>query len=161
MSKKPTQEELDAIQAEKDRKVYMTEKRIKAKFMSEHIPLFAKLTGVDTEKLRLYAFEFPVKTEKDGKKFADILLEIDEGGSPMENKMFVLEFKSKKVDYQSAVAQVLRYSDIVQKQLYRKLRVTPFVIAKGYSDAELKLAKENKVIPVLYDHKGGHLQIVK
>ena len=158
--KKPTSEELEILHLE-DKKIYMTEKSIKEKFMTEHIPFFAKLIKVNPNKLRLYAFEFPVKTAKDGIKKADILLEVDEGGSPMENKMFVLEFKSKKVDYQSAVAQVLRYSDIIQKQLYRKLRVTPFVVAKGYSEAELKLAKDNKVIPVLYDHKTSYLQIVK
>ena len=157
MSKNPTYEELEA---EKDRKIYMTETRIKNKFMDAHIPHFAELIDAPPEKLRIYAFEFPVRTNKDGVKKADILLEIDEG-SPMDNKMFVLEFKSKKVDYQSAVAQVLRYSDVIQKQLYRKKRVTPFVVATGFSEAELKLAKENKVIPVLYDHKGGHLQIVK
>ncbi len=140
-------------------KIRATEKNIKMKFMREHLPIFADMIKADAKKLRLYAFELPVRTESDGTKYADVVLEIDDGGIPQENKMFVLEFKRKKVDSQSAVAQVLRYSDVIKKQLYRKKRVTPFVVATGYSEAELKLAKEQKVIPVRYDHKTGKMEI--
>lgn len=148
--------------SEEDRKIYMTERRIKLKFMDEHLPHFAQLIDVDPEKLRVYAYEFPIRTNKDGVKSADILLEIEEENiTPMANKMLVLEFKSKKVDYQSAVVQVLRYSELAQKQLYRHKRVLPFVVATGFSEHELKLAKENKVVPVQYDHKTGHMRIIK
>lgn len=161
MTKKFTLEELEAQRTEEDRKIYMTEKRIKQKFMSKHVPQFAKIIKVDPDKLRIYAIEFPVRTNKDGIKYADILIEVDDEKSPMGNKMFVLEFKSKKADYQSAVAQVIRYSDIIQKQLYRKKRVTPFVIATDYSESELDLAKKNKVIPIRYDHNSGFMNLIK
>jgi hypothetical protein len=158
---KLTWEELEAQAREEERKLYMTENRIKQKFISKHIKDFAKLIKADEEKTRLYAFEFPVRTNNDGTKYADVLLEIDDGETSMDNKMFVLEFKSKKVDYQSAVAQVMRYSDIIQKALYRKKRVTPFVVAPDFSEHELQLAKENKVVPVQYDHDSGIMRLIK
>lgn len=146
--------------SEEDKKIYMTEKRIKEKFIQKQIPKFAQLIDVNPEMLRLYCFEFPVRTNSDGTKYADIVLELMENDVWSYNKLFVLEFKSKKVDYQSAVSQVLRYSDIIQKQLYRKKRVTPFILAPGYSEHELSMAKKHKVIPVQYDHKSGYMKIV-
>ena len=133
----------DVIEKEEDSRTL--ELRIKKQFVKEHIPIFANLIKVDREKLRLYAIELPVKTNKDGTKKADIILEIVEDGDLFNknNKLLVLEFKSKKVDYQSAVAQVLRYSDVLRKQLWRKKRVTPFVVSTGYSEAEIKLIVED------------------
>lgn len=144
-------------------KLYMTEKRIKKKFVEEHLPVFAKMINVDEKKLRLYSLEFPTKTDKDGTKYADVVLEIIENGElySKDNKLLVLEFKRKKVDYQSAVAQVLRYSDVIQKQLRRTKRVLPFVIADDFSEHETKLAKEHNVVLARYSHKSGIMEMVK
>ena len=135
----------------------MQEKAIKERFIDDHLEEFGSL--IRCTNLRLYMMEMPVRTE-DGIRYADIVLEMDTEPTPMENKAFVLEFKKDKVDYQSAVAQVLRYSNDLQKQLYRKKRVTPFIVAPDFSKHELKLAKELKVIPVQYDWKTGMMRVV-
>jgi len=137
----------------------MDEKEIKYCFIDNHLRNFEEL--IKGIKLRVYAIELPVFTNSDGTKYADIILEMDEHNCPQDNKAFVLEFKKDKIDYHSAVAQVLRYSDVLQKQLYRKNRITPFIIAPEFSEHELKLAKETKVIPVQYCCKTGHMKIVK
>jgi len=137
----------------------MTEKEIKNKFIDNHLRNFATMLKIDENKLRLYAIEIPIRTNNDGTKYADIVLEIDEHSCPQENKAFILEFKKDKIDYHSAVAQILRYSDLLQKQLYRKNRITPFIIAPEFSEHELKLAKENKVIPVQYCWETGYMKI--
>ena len=137
----------------------MDEKEIKYMFIDNHLKNFEAL--IKAVKLRVYAIEIPVYTDNDGIKYADIVLEMDENVCPQDNKAFVLEFKKDKVDYHSAVAQVLRYSDVLQKQLYRKHRITPFIIAPEFSEHELKLAKEMKVLSVQYCCKTGHMKIVK
>lgn len=145
---------------EQEKKIYMTEKRIKQKFMREHMEKFGELMDLENpKKMRLYAFEFPVRTT-DGEKYADVLLENDIENTPMKNQMWVLEFKSKKVDYQSAVAQVLRYADTIQKQLYRHNPVIPIVVAPDFSNHELLLAKKLNVTPVIYEHKTGYMKII-
>jgi hypothetical protein len=47
---KLTWEELEAQAREEERKLYMTENRIKQKFISKHIKDFAKLIKADEEK---------------------------------------------------------------------------------------------------------------
>lgn len=137
----------------------MDEKEIKYMFIDNHLKNFEAL--IKAVKLRVYAIEIPVYTNSDGIKYADIVLEMDENTCPQDNKAFVLEFKKDKIDYHSAVAQVLRYSDVLQKQLYRKYRITPFIVAPEFSEHELKLAKEMKVLPVQYCWNTGIMKIVK
>lgn len=124
----------------------MTEKEIKIHFARQLIPIFGSLIN---KNLRLYSLEFPVRTN-DGVKYADMIVEVDEHKTPMNNKMFVLEFKKNKVDY-GTVEQVLRYGIFIQKQLYRKKKVTSFIVGPEFSNWEIKMCKDNKVFPLQLD----------
>ncbi len=136
----------------------LLEKDIKKIFYSSHIPSFERL--IESHNLRLYAIELPVITSEDGTKYADIVLEVDDVRYSKDNELMVLEFKKDKVDHQSAVAQVLRYADVIQKQLYRRKKVRPFVIAPLYSEHEIKLANAHNVTCVQYDYLNGTFKIM-
>jgi hypothetical protein len=106
-------------------------------------------------KLRLYMAEMPIFT-KDGTKSADIVL-ISETENMHNCQFYILEFKKDKVDFQSATAQVIRYADMLKKQLYLTKRVLPFVIAPDFSEAERKLAASLNVTLNCYDWVSGRL----
>lgn len=133
----------------------MTEKEIKLKFVNDYLNDFEKLLKV--KNLRLYALEFPIKTT-DGIKYADIVLEIKENESPMNNKIIILEWKKGLIDT-GVVDQVLRYSEYVRKQLYRKKRASSFICGEEFSKWERNIAKENKVFCLQYD-SNWNLRIV-
>ena len=123
----------------------MTEKEIKIKFIEDHLDGFKKLVGLDN--IRLYMMEFPVRTP-DGTKKIDILLESEVGRKP-DNPLLVLEFKKDPIDI-GVCEQVLRYSEYVKMQLYRKKRATPFILGPDFSKWELKIAKDNNVFCIQY-----------
>ena len=129
----------------------MLESDIKKIFHQNHIPSFAKF--MEKEGLRLYGKEFPIKTS-DGEKYIDILLHIQESVYRLSDYMMVLEFKNDKVDYQSAVAQTLRYMDHVQARMYCKT-VEGCVVAPDFSHAEIKLANDYGIKCIQYDHING------
>jgi hypothetical protein len=130
----------------------MTEKEYTEEFYTKGLPVFQAAFGL--HPVRLYMIEFPISTE-DGDKSADIVLEecIVDCLAPDRkyNPIYVCEFKREKVDYHSASAQVLRYSEQIRKQLYRKTG-HPMVIAPDFAESEIKLANENGVILIRYDN---------
>jgi hypothetical protein len=132
----------------------ISEKEIKTIFIEKHLQNFAD--AFSFKNLRLYMAEMPIFT-KDGEKYADIVLEEDEHKIWQDNKLKILEFKKGPDSFQSGVAQVLKYSDVLQKQLYRKQKVESFVVAPGFSNAEIKLASEHDVRLVSYDWVSGRI----
>lgn len=134
----------------------MTEKDIKINFAENLLDTFKDLLKVPN--LRLYSMEFPVRTN-DGKKYADMVLEIIyEGRNHHDNPLIVIEFKKNKIDI-GAVEQVLRYSKFIQLQLYRTRRVTRFIAGPDFSDFELQMAKESEVHCLQFDLR-GNLRII-
>lgn len=129
----------------------MLESDVKRIFCQSHIPEFAKFT--EKGGLRLYGKEFPIKTG-DGEKYIDVLLHIQESVYRLSEYMMVLEFKNDKVDYQSAVAQTLRYIDHVHTRMYCKT-VEGCVIAPDFSYAEIRLANDYGISCIQYDHING------
>jgi len=129
----------------------LLEKDIKSIFCKNHIPNFARF--MDKDGLRLYSKEFPIKTS-DGEKYIDILLHIQESVYRLSDYMMVLEFKNDKVDYQSAVAQILRYIDHVRTRMYCKT-VDGCVVAPDFSYAEVRLANNYGIKCIQYDHING------
>lgn len=128
----------------------MKEKEIQNKFISEWEGQLKKLFG---NSLRLYSIEFPVRTA-DGKKYADLVYELNENEIPMKNKMMIIELKRGKIDT-GAVEQVLRYSHFTKLQLYRKQKITSFIAGTGFSNWEIKMCRDNNVFPIQFDYKGN------
>lgn len=131
----------------------MTEKEIHYKFTGEWHDNLSKV--MNTDKLRLYAMELPIRTE-DGEKRADLVYEVEDENNttPMANKMFVIEVKKGNIDT-GVVEQVLRYSEFAQKQLYRHKKVSSFIAGKSFSNWEIEMCKRNKVFALQYDDKGN------
>lgn len=139
----------------------MTEKEIKHIFITSHLSNFEELIKAPKGKLRVYGIELPVKTA-DSVKYADVVCEIEEESYSKDNKMIVLEFKRHKVDaLKSAVHQSMLYARFLQLQLYRSKKITPFIVAPKFSNFEVEMAYKNNVIPIAYDHKSGHMEIIK
>jgi len=128
----------------------MREKEIQYRFVEEWMPQLRNLLG---DNLRLYSFEFPVRT-KDGTKYADLVFELDENENPYKNKMVVLELKKDKVD-SGVVEQVLRYSRFTGLQLYRKKKVSSIIAGPSFSQWEISMCREHGVFPLQYDLKGN------
>lgn len=131
----------------------LTEKEIKEKFMDD-IEIFSELVGLPT---RIYSIEFPIRTE-DGTKKADLVLEVDNEELNSNKKMMVLEFKRGFID-NGAASQVRRYSDNVGLQLYRKKKVTSFIVGSEFSDHEIKMCRELNVFPLQYDYKSSSMRL--
>lgn len=132
----------------------LTEKEIKEIFMKNHMNNFNELVN---EKMRVYAIEFPVRTE-DGSKRADIVLEAENEDSFYNKKMIVLEFKKGFID-NGAASQVRRYSDVVGKQLYKNKKITSFIVGSEFSEHEIKMCRELSVFPLQYDYKSGSMRL--
>jgi len=128
----------------------MNEAEVKEKFINDWSDTLKDLLG---ESLRLYCIEFPVRTN-DGKKYADLVYELDENSIPMKNKMMIVELKRGMIDT-GAVEQVLRYSHFTKLQLYRKQKITSFIAGTGFSDWEIKMCRDNKVFPLQFDYNGN------
>lgn len=129
----------------------MKEAEIKNKFIYEWDQNLKNL--FNSESLRLYSIEFPVRTS-DGTKYADLIYELDEDDIPMNNKMMIIELKRGNIDI-GAVEQVLRYSHFTKLQLYRKQKITSFIAGTGFSDWEIKMCRDNKVFPIQFDYSGN------
>lgn len=134
----------------------MTEKDIKLKFVGDDFLEVQKL--FEDHRLRLYSFELPVFTS-DGRKYADVILEIDEGGPPMSNQMFVLEFKKGEVDV-GAAEQVERYRVFLQKQLYRDKEIKAYVVGQSFQKFEIEVCKKFGQGCIQYDVKGGNVRFL-
>jgi len=119
----------------------MREKELKNNFIIE-IPLLEEFFN---DKIRLYNIEFPVRTD-DGKRFVDMILIGKE-------KLYIIEFKSKKIDY-GAVEQLRRYMSFVDKQLYRETKSIGLVIAPEFSKFEEQECFSNDIYPIIYSGKG-------
>lgn len=134
------------------------EKQIVNNFLDNHLSNFSKT--IKQDNIRVYAIEFPVRTD-DGNKRADVVLEIEdvENTTPMNNKMMVLEFKRGIID-NGAASQVRRYADVVGKQLYRKKPITSFIVGSDFSNHEIKMCRELKVFPLQYNPKTGDMRLI-
>lgn len=128
----------------------MREKEIQYRFVEEWMPQLKFLLG---DSLRLYSFEFPVRTT-DGTKYADLVFELDENDKPFDNKMMIIELKKDKVD-SGVVEQVLRYSKFTGLQLYRKKKVSSIIAGPDFSKWEIRMCREHGVFPLQYDLKGN------
>lgn len=128
----------------------MKEREIQLKFAEDWMDELKKLFG---ENLRLYAFEFPIKTN-DGIKYADLVFELTDSKTPMDNKMIIIELKRDKIDI-GAVDQVLRYSNFAKRQLYRKKKITSVIAGPDFSKWEIQTCKDNGVFPLQYDLSGN------
>ncbi len=123
------------------------EKKLKDDFY-DMVPTFGKMIGYD--KLRVYCMEFPTRSG-DKTLFADMVLENESHECPMDNDLFVLEFKDKEILH-SALDQLNLYCDIIPKQLYRKGAVIGVLVSsKGFSEWELSEAKKQGRLCVLFD----------
>jgi hypothetical protein len=133
----------------------LKERDVVDRFINQHFHLFSAIVG--EEKLRIYALEFPVKTN-DGLKKADVVIEVDDENSMYNRKMMVLEFKKDFID-NGAASQVRRYSDTVGLQLYRKKKITSFIVGSDFSKHEINMCRELNVFPLQYDVKSGSMRI--
>lgn len=130
------------------------EKKLKEDFY-DLVPDFGKMLGCDS--MLVYCMEFPTHTG-DKTLYADMLLENDIHDCPMDNDLFILEFKDKEILH-SALDQLNLYCDIVPKQLYRKGLTTGILVSsKGFSEWELVEAKKQGRLCVLFD--GQNIRLV-
>ena len=129
----------------------MNEKEIKIKFVSDWLGNFQQVMKLPS--VRLYAMEFPIKHGKEEYR-VDILLEEDEFPIPMDNQLFVLEFKKDKI-FHSALDQLNLYCETVGKKLYRKKEVIGMLAAPEFSTWEQQEAERQGRKCLQYDLNGN------
>ena len=128
----------------------MTEWEIKRKFASENLEEFKNIFNLDS--ISLYALEFPIVFGKENYKI-DMLLEEPISKIPMENQLFVLEFKKDKI-FHSALDQLNLYCTAVVKKLYRKKEAVGILAAPYFSDWEIQECKRQDRFCLQYDLQG-------
>lgn len=114
---------------------------------------FKKFNSLLKRNYRIYAIELPLFT-LDGKKYADLVLEDEK-----KNTITIVEFKSDTVDY-GIGEQITRYINAAHKQVWRsKDKIKGIIIGPDFSEHEIQMCKEFKIVPIQYDYKMGHLRI--
>jgi len=127
----------------------LKEKDIKWMFVLEWLGNFEKLIN---SPIRLYSMEFPVIYGKE-EYSADILLEVPDT-IPMDNQLYVLEFKRNKILH-SALDQLNLYCSVIGKKLYRKKEVIGILAAPDFSDWEAEECKRQKRFCLQYNLNGS------
>lgn len=128
----------------------MNERSIVKEF-AEH--WFDNFKSITSPLMRVYCFEYPITHGNENYR-ADILLEEETSTIPMENQLYIIEFKKNKILH-SALDQLNLYVSTITQRLYRKKEAIGILAAPDFSKWEVEECERSGRLCLQYNLKGS------
>jgi hypothetical protein len=107
---------------------------------------------INSPKLRVYAYEFPIKNNNESGNIDMILENHIYGNNTLQNPLILLEFKRNHIKY-GAVDQLNFYKKEIAQKLHRK-EILLWIVTQSFSVHEISEASKNNIRCLQIDTKG-------